>query len=74
GVPEAPGVLALPENLDLEVLPPGGPGAVVIGLDDFNLAPASVPSSGALMVTGPPGSGRTTALVTLAEGLKKSSP
>ncbi|WP_285726598.1 FtsK/SpoIIIE domain-containing protein [Psychromicrobium xiongbiense] len=74
GVPEAPGILALPENIDLDVLPTGQPGSVVIGVDDFNLEPAQVVTSGALMVTGPPGSGRTTTLVTLAEALRKSSP
>ncbi|WP_394942339.1 FtsK/SpoIIIE domain-containing protein [Psychromicrobium sp. YIM B11713] len=74
GVAEAPGVLALPENIDLEVLPAGAPGAAIIGVDDFNLEPAGVSATGALMVTGPPGSGRTTALVTLAEALKRSSP
>ncbi|WP_026553914.1 FtsK/SpoIIIE domain-containing protein [Arthrobacter sp. 35W] len=74
GVPEAPGVLALPESLDLQVLPAAAGGHVVVGVDDFNLEPAGLAATGALMVTGPPGSGRTTALVTLAQALKRSSP
>ncbi|ALE05218.1 cell division protein FtsK [Arthrobacter sp. ERGS1:01] len=74
GVPTAPGIDALPESLDLNVLPAAAPGHVMIGVDDFNLEPAGLAAHGALMLTGPPGSGRTTALVTLAEALKRSTP
>jgi S-DNA-T family DNA segregation ATPase FtsK/SpoIIIE len=74
GVPQAPGVLSLPESIDLDILPAGAPGTVVIGLDDHNLEPAAVTPSGAFMVSGPPGSGRTVSLVTLAAGLRRSSP
>ncbi len=74
GVKQAPRVQALPEMLDLDVLPAATPGNVIIGVDDFNLEPAGLQASGALMLTGPPSSGRTTALVTLAEALKRSTP
>jgi S-DNA-T family DNA segregation ATPase FtsK/SpoIIIE len=74
GVKQAPRVQALPEMLDLDVLPAATPGDVIIGVDDFNLEPAGLQASGALMLTGPPSSGRTTALVTLAEALKRSTP
>ncbi|ALV44633.1 cell division protein FtsK [Arthrobacter alpinus] len=74
GVKQAPRVQALPEILDLDVLPAATPGDVIIGVDDFNLEPAGLQASGALMLTGPPSSGRTTALVTLAEALKRSTP
>lgn len=74
GVPQAPRVESLPEMLDLDVLPVATPGNVIIGVDDFNLEPAGLPASGALMLVGPPSSGRTTALVTLAEALKRSTP
>ncbi|WP_309123917.1 FtsK/SpoIIIE domain-containing protein [Arthrobacter sp.] len=74
GVPQAPGVLSLPESIDLDVLPAAETGSAVIGVDDFNLEPAAVSATGAFMVSGPPGSGRTVALVTLAAALQKSSP
>ncbi|MBP2411440.1 S-DNA-T family DNA segregation ATPase FtsK/SpoIIIE [Arthrobacter stackebrandtii] len=74
GVKAAPRIESLPEILDLDVLPTAGPGHVTIGADDYNLEPAGLAASGALMLTGPPGSGRTTALVTLAEALKRSTP
>lgn len=74
GVAQAPRVESLPESLDLNVLPVATPGNVIIGVDDYNLEPAGLAATGALMVTGPPGSGRTTALVTLAEALKRSTP
>ncbi len=73
-VPEAPGVLSLPDSINLDVLPVGEPGHPVIGVDDFNLEPASVAATGAFMLTGPPGSGRTVALVTMAAALKACSP
>ncbi|GAA4656559.1 FtsK/SpoIIIE domain-containing protein [Arthrobacter cryoconiti] len=74
GVAQAPRIESLPESLDLNVLPAGTPGNAIIGVDDYNLEPASLLANGALMLTGPPGSGRTTALVTLAEALKRSTP
>lgn len=74
GVKQAPRVESLPEMVDLDVLPAATPGNVLIGVDDFNLEPAGLQATGALMLTGPPSSGRTTALVTLAEALKRSTP
>ncbi|MDQ0734119.1 FtsK/SpoIIIE domain-containing protein [Arthrobacter agilis] len=74
GVPQAPGVLSLPETMDLDVLPMGAPGSPVIGVDDFNLEPAAIAARGGFMVSGPPGAGRTVALVTLAAALQRSSP
>ncbi|WP_104092060.1 FtsK/SpoIIIE domain-containing protein [Arthrobacter sp. GMC3] len=74
GVAQAPRIESLPESLDLNVLPAAEHGHVMIGVDDFNLEPAGLSANGALMLTGPPGSGRTTALVTLAEALKRSTP
>lgn len=74
GVKQAPRVESLPEMVDLDVLPAATAGNVLIGVDDFNLEPAGLQATGALMLTGPPSSGRTTALVTLAEALKRSTP
>ncbi|MGA7204591.1 MAG: FtsK/SpoIIIE domain-containing protein, partial [Specibacter sp.] len=74
GVRQAPRIESLPESLDLNVLPAATPGQVLIGVDDVTMEPAGLAATGALMLTGPPGSGRTTALVTLAEALKRSTP
>lgn len=74
GVPQAPGILSLPETISLDVLPAAPPGQVIIGVDDVNLEPSGPAARGAFMVSGPPGSGRTTALVTMAAALKRSSP
>lgn len=74
GVEQAPRIESLPESLDLNVLPVATPGNVLIGVDDYNLEPTGLAANGALMLTGPPGSGRTTALVTIAEALKRSTP
>lgn len=74
GIPDAPGILALPENISFEVLPAGARGEVTLGIDDFNLAPVSTVASGAFLLAGPPASGRTTALISLARALKSSTP
>ncbi|MFJ6001832.1 FtsK/SpoIIIE domain-containing protein [Arthrobacter sp. NPDC092385] len=74
GVPQAPGILSLPESIELDVLPAGTPGNAVIGVDDANLEPAAIATRGGFMVSGPPGAGRTVALVSLAAALERSSP
>lgn len=69
----APEIQRLPEQIQLRALPPGAGGTVVIGLDDESLQPRSVVPRGVLMVAGPPGSGRSTTLVALADSLKRSN-
>lgn len=69
----APEILRLPEQFQLRSLPAGTDGNVVIGLDDESLQPRAVVPRGVLMVAGPPGSGRSTALVALADSFKRSN-
>ncbi|BCW75054.1 FtsK/SpoIIIE domain-containing protein [Arthrobacter sp. NicSoilB11] len=74
GLETAPGIERLPEQVDLDVLPAGSPDLPVIGVDDESLQPAELMARGPLLLAGPPGSGRTVALVTLAYALRRSNP
>lgn len=74
GVEAAPGIQRLPEQVDLDILPTGSTGLPVIGVDDETLQPAEIPAKGALLLAGPPGAGRTVALVTLAYALRRANP
>jgi S-DNA-T family DNA segregation ATPase FtsK/SpoIIIE len=71
--PAAP-IRRLPEQVWLKDLPSGGPEAVTIGVDDVTLGPARVAPVGTLLLAGPPGSGRTTALATLAAAVADGAP
>ncbi|MET3140620.1 UNVERIFIED_ORG: hypothetical protein ABIB13_000312 [Arthrobacter sp. UYEF2] len=72
GPESAPKIQRLPELLDLDVLPVGRPDLPVIGVDDETLQPAEIMAQGPLLLAGPPGAGRTVALVTLAYALRRS--
>ncbi|MGN7148895.1 FtsK/SpoIIIE domain-containing protein [Arthrobacter sp. SAFR-179] len=74
GLETAPGIERLPEQVDLDVLPAGSPDVPVIGVDDESLQPAEIMARGPLLLAGPPGAGRTVALVTLAYALRRSNP
>lgn len=74
GFEQAPGIEQLPEQVDLDVLPTGAPEQPVIGVDDETLQPAELLAKGPLLLAGPPGSGRTVALVTLAYALRRANP
>lgn len=74
GVEKAPRIERLPEQVDLDVLPAGLPDLPVIGVDDETLQPAAIMARGPLLLAGPPGAGRTVALVTLAYALRRSNP
>ncbi|HEX9089161.1 MAG TPA: FtsK/SpoIIIE domain-containing protein, partial [Arthrobacter sp.] len=74
GVERAPQIERLPEQIDLDILPAGSPDLPVIGVDDETLLPAEILAKGPLLLAGPPGSGRTVALVTLAYALRRSNP
>jgi S-DNA-T family DNA segregation ATPase FtsK/SpoIIIE len=69
----APPVAILPEDLRrTELPPPSGPWRAVIGLGGDAVTPVEVDlSRGHLVVAGPRGSGRTTALATLASSLAR---
>ncbi len=65
----------LPEVIALDTLPAAPQsGQAVIGLADQNLTPVGFAPRGVLMVTGPPGSGRSTALLTLAQAVRRQDP
>jgi len=69
-----PGVRLLPKLVARARLPsPHKPLEAVIGLDDEELKPVTIDLAlGHLLVTGPRGSGRTTALATLAQSLAEA--
>lgn len=68
-------VQRLSERIELDALPVStGAGGAVIGVADESLSPLGISASGLLMVTGPPGSGRSTALVTLAQAVRRQQP
>jgi S-DNA-T family DNA segregation ATPase FtsK/SpoIIIE len=74
GLEPAPQIQRLPEQVDLDILPVGAADQPVIGVDDESLDPASITARGPLLVAGPPGAGRTVALVTMAYALRRSNP
>ncbi|BDI21814.1 FtsK/SpoIIIE domain-containing protein [Herbiconiux sp. L3-i23] len=69
GVREAPPVLRLPSDIALETIQGSTPGLLPVGVEDESLAPIGVEAEGVLMISGPPGSGRSTTLETLIRGL-----
>ncbi|WP_255769695.1 FtsK/SpoIIIE domain-containing protein [Pseudarthrobacter sulfonivorans] len=74
GLEQAPKIQRLPEQVDLDLLPAGSPDLPVIGVDDETLQPAEIMAKGPLLLAGPPGAGRTVALVSLAYALRRSNP
>lgn len=70
GVPEAPPVERLAERVEFSRIRPVVGGQPVLGIADETLEEITYEPRGAFMVTGPMGSGRTTALLTIASGLK----
>ena len=74
GVPEAPVVERLPDSVALGSLPAQVGGSPVIGLDDLDIAPVVLPEKGTFLLGGPPVAGRTTALVTIGQAVKRARP
>ncbi|WP_372499850.1 FtsK/SpoIIIE domain-containing protein [Williamsia maris] len=74
GVEQAAPVAALPEQISLADMPDRVRTLPVIGLRDVDLGPCTVVPRGTLMVTGPPGSGRSGALATLVTAVKRAQP
>lgn len=72
--PDAPGVGRLPDVVRSEDLPvlPGGP-KVVVAMSDVDLAPVAIETNPPLLIIGPPRSGKTTALTTVAQMLDRRS-
>ena len=74
GFPSPEPVTRLSEHIALDTLPITTPaGTLTIGVADDNLDPIGVTAQGVLMVSGPPGSGRSTTLLTLAQAVRRHS-
>ncbi|GAB2546567.1 FtsK/SpoIIIE domain-containing protein [Brachybacterium huguangmaarense] len=74
GVPEAPPIARLAERIELDTLRPVVRRRPTIGVADETLAEVGVEPRGAFMISGPMGSGRTTALLSLATNLRRVEP
>ncbi|MEP7191358.1 MAG: FtsK/SpoIIIE domain-containing protein [Actinomycetota bacterium] len=74
GVVAAPPIGRLPTRVNLSGLPCSIADRPVFGVDDETLLPAALEPRGTLMLAGPPGSGRTTALLTLAQAMRRARP
>ncbi|SHU17615.1 DNA translocase FtsK [Mycobacteroides abscessus subsp. abscessus] len=75
GYPAPAPVERLSDHIGLQTLPvTAGSGFPSIGMADEMLAPVGIRPQGVFMLTGPPGSGRTTALVTIAQAVRRANP
>ncbi|PQE00378.1 cell division protein FtsK [Mycobacterium sp. EPG1] len=73
--PSPESVARLSDRIPLDSLPAATPtGEPAIGMADESLSAVGVSPSGTFLVAGPPGSGRTTALITLAQAVRRSDP
>lgn len=70
----APPVRRLPSLVRLADLPVAVDDRPTLGVDDATLAPVGFDPFGAFVVAGPPGSGRTTAIGTMAASLARWNP
>ncbi|TQM55152.1 FtsK/SpoIIIE domain-containing protein [Humibacillus xanthopallidus] len=73
GVTDAPPIESLAELIALGDLPPESGGRPVIGVASATLEPHGFDPKGTFIITGPSGSGRTTALAATAAGLYRFS-
>ena len=67
GATPAPDIPSLPAIVRLDALPDTRDGEIVVGLAEETLEPATIPLTGAFVVAGPPGSGRSNAMAVIAE-------
>ncbi len=70
----APRIEQLPELVRLSELPAIADGRPAIGIADDNLAAVGFRPEGVFLVSGPPGSGRTTAVATVTLALRRADP
>lgn len=73
GVHPAPAVMALADRVNLSDLPVV-PGRLVMGMESESLAPYVTDAEGTFTIVGPPGSGRTTTMITLARAVRIARP
>ena len=69
-----PRIGRLSDDVRLDALPAELGGRVPLGLEDVDLEPWGLDPAGVFLVAGPPGSGRSTALATIASGLRRTLP
>ncbi|GAA1411945.1 FtsK/SpoIIIE domain-containing protein [Oerskovia paurometabola] len=74
GVLQAPRIGALPQEYTADVLPDEVDGQPVLGIGDETLDALGWAPEGTFLVSGPVGSGRTTALAALARSLVRAAP
>ncbi|MGY1812874.1 FtsK/SpoIIIE domain-containing protein [Blastococcus sp. SYSU D00820] len=74
GVAEAPEIGRLPSRVALSTLPVAVGDLPVVGIGDEDLQPIAFDPRGATILSGPGGSGRTTALATLALAVHRWQP
>jgi S-DNA-T family DNA segregation ATPase FtsK/SpoIIIE len=74
GVAQAPQIQRLPEVVGLADLPTEFGGAPVLGMSAATLGPLPFVAEGCFIVTGPPGSGRTIALSTIIDAIRRHRP
>lgn len=74
GAQPAPPIGKLDEEVWLDEIAPTSEGCPTFALAADTLGPKSFPTSGTFTVAGPPGSGRTTTLLTMAAALRRVYP
>jgi DNA segregation ATPase FtsK/SpoIIIE, S-DNA-T family len=70
----APGIERLTERVALSELPTEVEAMPVLGIADESLGPIGFPVGGPFLVSGPPGSGRTSTLAALSQSIKRWRP
>jgi S-DNA-T family DNA segregation ATPase FtsK/SpoIIIE len=74
GVRAAPPVGALPREYAAAELPPALDGRPVLGIGETDLGPLAFEPSGVMLVAGGPASGKTTAMLDIANALRRAEP
>jgi S-DNA-T family DNA segregation ATPase FtsK/SpoIIIE len=74
GVPAAPPIARLPEQVSLSTIPFEVAGMPPLGIRDETLSPIPFEPVGVFVVAGPPQSGRTTTVATMATSLRRFRP
>jgi S-DNA-T family DNA segregation ATPase FtsK/SpoIIIE len=73
-VPDADPIERLPTHIPVSGLPDSVDGLPALGIDDETLEPIGLPVDGLFVVTGPFGSGRTTAMTTAVRAIRRVHP
>ncbi|SIO16212.1 FtsK/SpoIIIE domain-containing protein [Agromyces cerinus] len=74
GVRSVAEIERLPERIDRSHLPATVDGRPAVGISDETLGPVGIPLDGLFVVTGPFGSGRTTAMRTMLQAVRETRP